>query len=264
MKRSFNEKQEAIFEVLQEQMVAQGVDLKVYGEKVRELSQAFMLVEQCLWFRIETKEKVEKMITSFEALVPSILELISKHGFENLVYTYRSVNTNLYTYKVSGEKRWYKLNKKDFTSFVEKLHDGSMSIIEKPKKQAKKPSVKQGAVVSNLAMFIQGTIEDSGKAKATTKVVEKKKAAKATTKVVEKEKGKSNNVVVKGWVEHDLAKELAPKTFIKVKHVDGKNIFARYLGMKAYKKGFRVLLNDHGKDVELDPQKIEKVYTYVK
>lgn len=145
MKRSFQEKHLAIYEVLVEQMENQGVDTKKHTAQITKVADGLMLVEQCLWYRIDTKAKIEKMITSFEGDMERVLALLTKYEFENLVFTYRSNYTNLYTYKSSGEKRWYKLSKKDFQSFLDKVEGGKLDVVSKPKKTRKAKATKPKA-----------------------------------------------------------------------------------------------------------------------
>jgi len=83
------------------------------------LSEAYMLPVQCLWYRIPNDSKVDMLITKFEKFMPKAIELIKKHGFDALVYTFRSIYTNLYTAK--GQGRTYSLSVESFAEFLTKV-----------------------------------------------------------------------------------------------------------------------------------------------
>lgn len=198
-KELFKDKQERVLKRIIVNMQGQGVDTQQHMAKLRELARGFMLVEQCLWVRLETSEKIDKMLKTFEDVMPSTLALIAREDFESLVYTYRANYTNLYTYKQEGVKRWYKLSKKDYQEYLERLEKGSLKVVAKPKaktttKKASQGNIKKKNAPTRKAQDDQAqpsqlvqmalAIETSDQAPTTTtkKATTKKATTKTTTK----------------------------------------------------------------------------------
>ena len=258
--KNFSEKQERVLKVVQKEMQEQGVDINQHAGQIKRVTDALMMVEQCLWYRIENDEKIAKLIATYEDEVSRILAILETHKFENLVYTYRSNYTNLYTYKKEGVARWYKLSKKDFLDFLSKIENGKMQVVAK----TSATSAKKSASVSKLAtLIVEPKKEVSKPSKKEKKVTQMALAIEEPKKQVSKPSKKEKTK--KGWVEHDLTKTLKERTFVKIKMDDDTNRFVRYLGMRATKKeGFVILVDDHGTTCEINALNIKKVYTYVK
>ena len=265
--KKFSEKMEKVLGVVKQVMQEQGVDVDGNIERIKEISRALMLVEQCLWYRIDTDEKIVKMIATYEDEVSRILAIMANHEFGDLVYTYRATYTNLYSYKEDGVSRWYKLSKKDFIQFLSDVESGKLQVVAKPSNKTSKPkkSASKKQVASKLAMLIESPKEKekTSKKKSTKKATTKMATSIKETQAEASKPKKSAKKSKKGWVEHDLSKELKERTFCKMV-VDGKNRFVRYLGMTQKSKKWHVLVDDHGKQVEIEAVNIEKVYTYVK
>jgi hypothetical protein len=172
--------------------IAQGLNLD--DEVKKQLVNCYLLAVQCVWLRIETEQKVDDMLVKYEDTIEDSFALLSTHNFDDLVYTYRSLFTNLYSFK-SGEKRWYKLSKETFVSFQKDVLDGKI-VVQKPQvnKRVVKPTTKvvvppTNSLLTKFAMSIQPTtkvVVPPTKTKVVAKATKTKakQQVKATTKVV--------------------------------------------------------------------------------
>jgi hypothetical protein len=158
------------------------------------ISKCYLLAVQCVWLRIETEQKVDDMLVKYENTIEDSNALLNTYDFDDLVYTYRSLFTNLYSFK-SGEKRWYKLSKDTFVSFQKDVLSGKI-VVQKPQvnKRVVKPTTKvvvppTNSLLTKFAVSLQPTTQVVAKP-TKTKVVAKatktkaKQQVKATTKVV--------------------------------------------------------------------------------
>jgi hypothetical protein len=161
----------------------QGVNL---DDQVKAtISKCYLLAVQCVWLRIETEQKVDDMLVKYEDTIEDSNALLNTYDFDDLVYTYRSLFTNLYSFK-TGEKRWYKLSKDTFVSFQKDVLSGKVAL-QKPQvnKRVVKPTTKvvvppTNSLLTKFAVSLQPTtqvVAEQPKTKA-------KKEVKATTKVV--------------------------------------------------------------------------------
>lgn len=253
LKRSFKEKMEAVFQAIVKQLKSEGTQTEGLEDQIGRIAKGYMLVEQCLWYRLTDDKALTNLLVKFEAVTTKALPLIDKHGFENLVFTFRSTYTNLY--QVSGGKgRTYQLSSKVYDEFINKVDSGELKVLTKVNKAKPKASNPQKVVNNFMSTMLQGSLAGvttkvvnvSKVVKPTTKVVDTPKVVvpKTTTKVVEKVVLKPNiKDVAKGnWVKvYDLndkmtvIKDVAPTTFIKVVDGDGAKVFGKfhqYLGGK--------------------------------
>lgn len=110
---------------------------------LKVLVEAYMLPVQCLWYRIPNDSKVDMLISKFEKFMPQAITLIAKHGFDNLVFTFRGIYTNLYISR-HGQGRTYSLSVDSFDKFLQTIQkDGTLVLTAKKylHKQAKTQTI---------------------------------------------------------------------------------------------------------------------------
>lgn len=160
------------------------------------IERSYLLAVQCVWIRnLDKDEKIaDAFLVKYEDTIVDSNELLNAYEFDDLVYTYRSLYTNLYSFK-SGEKRWYKLSKETFVSFQKDVLDGKV-VVQKPQvnKRVVKPTTKvvvppTNSLLTKFAMSIQPTtkvVVPPTKTKVVAKATKTKakQQVKATTKVV--------------------------------------------------------------------------------
>ncbi len=291
MKQSFNEKLERILVGVKNQIIQEGIDLKALkDDEVKNIAIGYMLVEQCLWFRVENDEKVSVLLTKFQEITEHALELLKKHNFEDLVYTFRKNYTNLY--EVQGVGRKYNLSSKDYNDFIMGVENGSIVVLNKPRKTRnmkvkddvettssfmqnliakapKIPIVIKEEVKENVEVVVtpqSTTTTKKPSTKKTSKDVAPKDVAPKTKFLENLDTSKEHPKDVtnkKGWVEHDKQGYLEPKKFLKIKLVDKKNVFGRFENIKANDdKSISLILDVRGTLCEIDVVNIDKVFTY--
>lgn len=172
----------AVSNAVSDYLSKQGLDLEDQVKKT--IVDCYLLSVQCVWLRIETAKKVDDMLVKYEDTIEDSNALLNTYSFDDLVYTYRNIYTNLYSFKV-GEKRWYNLSKATFVAFQKDVLNGKV-VVQKPQvnKRVVKPTTQvvvpqTNSLLTKFAVSLQPT----------TKVVvpptkAKSKVRKATTKVV--------------------------------------------------------------------------------
>lgn len=190
IKTSFNEKLALVNNAIVKQLEVEGQQTVGLEDKILEIAKGYMLVEQCLWYRLKDDKAITNLLVKFESITQKALPLIATHGFENLVFTFRSVYTNLY--QVSGGKgRKYQLSLKVYEEFINNVDSGSQVVLVKQAKTTKKPkALKQPQVVNN---FMSNLLKQVA---PTTKVVTPK-AANVQPKVEKKVVASKEAKVVK-------------------------------------------------------------------
>jgi hypothetical protein len=97
----------------------------------------YMFVVQALWVRRIDIAFLERFFDT----KANIEKLLKNHDFDALIYTFRSINTNLYTQKTS-KGRTYNLNKSALLSFISDVSSGKIAVISRQKTQPKGKNMK--------------------------------------------------------------------------------------------------------------------------
>lgn len=286
------EKFNVVRSAIESQLKSEGVDLSGLEDQISKITEGYMLVVQCLWFRITSDKKVENLLTKYEDILKDVMNALVSNEFDNLVYTYRSLYTNLYEAK-KGEPRQYKLSKESFEDFINKVNSGEIKVLVKPiKAKAKKNTSKEVKMKTSFALgglLSQTTHTKQAPKKAkktTTNVVEATKVKISLGNPKEKMKGSVNSTIydsgkrdndsvcklvkqvekvetttkVVGWIKTELA-SIEDTTFVKMVLVDDSKLFGKIT--KCDDDVTQISVRNQG-DFEIDNQNIKDVYVYVK
>lgn len=183
-----------------------GVDLPK-KDVVDALIRAYLLPIQCLWVRVVDVSFIEK----FQDNVAVAIKVLEKHDFNDVVYTYRSKNTNLYT-TTTSKGRKYHLKKSDYDAFIQDVASGKIVILKRGKttkgKTVMKKSQKTSLATSLLNSFATPT---------TTQKPSKKVAAKVAKK--------SSTIVQKGYFEKVALENVVVGAFHRIILKDNSKAF---------------------------------------
>lgn len=186
-----------------------GVDLPK-KDVVDALIGAYLLPIQCLWVRVVDVAFIEK----FKDNVAVAIKVLEKHDFNDVIYTYRSLNTNLYTQKTSKGRK-YSLKKSDYDAFIQGVASGKIVILKRGKttkgKNVMKKSPKTSLASTLLNSFSTPTIQ--------------KVAAKPTPKPSKKVAKKSTTIVQKGYFEKVELANVVVGAFHRVILKDNTKVF---------------------------------------
>ena len=163
-----------------------GVDLPK-KDVVDALIRAYLLPIQCLWIRVVDVAFIEK----YQDNVAVAIKVLEKHDFNDVIYTYRSLNTNLYT-TTTSKGRKYHLKKSDYDAFIQGVASGKI-VISKRGKTTKGKTVMKKSQKTSLAT----TLLNSFAMPTTTQ----KPTPKPSKKVAAKVAKKSSTIVKKGYFE---------------------------------------------------------------
>ena len=73
-KQSFEEKKELVKNGILNQLKEEGVDIKdINMEQIESITKGYMLVVQCIWYRLTDDKKIAKLLSSFEDTIPQVL-----------------------------------------------------------------------------------------------------------------------------------------------------------------------------------------------
>ena len=283
MKKSFEEKLSLVKNAIEKQL--QNENVVASNEQITNISIAYMLVEQTMWFRLDDEKKISTLLTKFEDITGRALELLKVYHFEDLVYTFRKNYTNLY--EVQGQGRKYNLSKKDYDEFIANIENGSLVVLTKPQKKRKayvnNTVVQENKFIGNLVSKAPSTLIQVKKEqpkvvetptietpkKAQPKVVETPKtapivASKFLANLTTPKQPKVETKKHGGWVEHDKATYLEEKTFLKIKLTDNSNVFGRFEKIETSTDGksVNIYVDVRGTMTSIDVVNIDKVYTY--
>ena len=215
----------------------------VDDKTLKVLVEAYMLPVQCLWYRIPNDSKVDMLINKFEKFMPQAITLIAKHGFDNLVVSFRSIYTNLYQVG-SGQGRTYRLSIDSFSEFLNKVQqDPKIVVTAKPKPQPK-PTITSNSFAQVLKVAENVANKVPQVALVKDKVKDKPKDVKGGFKIV------SIGEVAKGDFDGRFFRFL----------IDDKYVFARLVRIHDAK--YHVLLN--GKLVAYNIEDVAEVCVYQK
>jgi len=155
MKATFMEKQNVVLDGIKRELGREGVDFSQVDENALiSLAKAYMLVEQCLWYRLENDAKVDTLLVKFQDVTSKVLELLKVYNFDDVVYTFRKHYTNLF--EVQGKGRKYNLSSKDYHEFIANIENKSIQVLNKPSKNVVKkqvsstPQTTKDSFLSNL------------------------------------------------------------------------------------------------------------------
>lgn len=245
------------FEIIKNALVSklreEGVDTLVSNmeQEINEITYGYLLVEQCLWYRVTSDAKVNRLLEGYQDTIAKARELISKHGFENLVRTFRAYYTNLYQVTTSVGRK-YHLSKKDYLEFIDRIDKGELGIVIVAK-VTKKARVASDMPKSTFSTLIKTNnlplVNTMAKDIASDVVV---KTTKPSKKVVAK-------ATKKGW--NSVGMNIpSDKTFVKIKMHDNTNKFVRIISST----NTSLDVNDHGTNTTLATKDIKEIYVYVK
>lgn len=171
------------------------------------LSNAYLLVVQCLWVRNIDIAFIKK----YGAIAPRVALLLKKFDFNDIVRTMRAKYTNLYTQKTS-KGRTYNLNFETFSELVAGLESGKIVIY---KKKSVKNTQGNGMAKQNNSFssqlfnsFAQQTSTPTQKAVAATP-----KTPKTSPKVEAKPKEKP---IQKGHFDAIAVKDMVVGKFYRI------------------------------------------------
>lgn len=265
-KQSLETKFELVKEAILLQLKNEGVDLKsLETETINNITNGYMLIVQCIWYRLTDDKKIANLIVKFEKEAALGMSLLETHSFEDLVYTFRSIKTNLY--QVSGGKgRKYNLSTKDYNEFLENVKNGTYQVISKQKVSAKSTKTKAKKAVSTKTSFLVSLVT-----KGNNEVTSKEVVEKATPKAV-KVSAKSTKVE---WLV--LSKTQLLKQGFEKSLLIGKSIKVEMLGNLKYQgilqgiiqtsfddnKNYTIFMNTKNESVQLDYSKIKKIFSKV-
>jgi hypothetical protein len=280
MKKVLETKFHQIMEVIIENLKEEGAVIEGLEKKIAKVATGYLLVEQCLWYRLTSKSKIQKLLIDFEEITQKTLSILKVHDFEDLVFTYRKNYTNLYEAK-KGEPRKYRLSKKDFVEFINLVDEKKLEVFSKevkktPKKKSPLKITEKSNFMTNLVSQIDGAKEVQPKVEKKALVETPKKVQpKVETKFLKKPskeapKKEAPKKKIKKFVKHDVQEALTENTFLKVKLVDNSNVYGRfqYVAFKEGKKGYeagnvKVGIKVKKELFEIDFENIKVVYKYV-
>ena len=222
----FAGKQEQVAKALSEFAKINSVELPK-NDVLNALISSSMLVVQALWVR-----RIDiAFISTYSSVFPIAKKVLEKHDFNDVIYTYRSLNTNLYTQKTS-KGRTYNLNKDSLVSYLNGVLDNKIAVLSRGKTtkgKTMKKSLKNNVAVALFNSFADTTLPTTTKAKAKPQA---QKQEKTTTPTQKPQK----------WIKTTIAK-IAVNSFHKIVKNDGTSVLtwiiggtAKHLEVRDYKR----------------------------
>lgn len=213
------------------------------NDDLNVVSSAFVFVVKALWIRKIDIAFVER----FADILPSVQKVLKNHDFNDVIYTYRSLNTNLYTQKTS-KGRTYTLNKTTLTTYLNDVIAGKQNVLSRGKTTTQGKTMKN-TLTNKLFNNFAATTSTPTKAKAKPQPQAKPQKTKSTTQENQK------------WVAISLKDAIVDK-FHKI--VDNKGV--SYMGWVAGAKKDALILRNYKntKTQEVKIADIANVYAYVR
>jgi hypothetical protein len=225
----FAGKQEQVAIALSEFAKINSVELPK-NDVLNALISSSMLVVQALWVR-----RIDiAFISTYSSVFPIAKKVLEKHDFNDVIYTYRSLNTNLYTQKTS-KGRTYNLNKESLVSYLNGVLDNKIAVLSRGKTtkgKTMKKSLKNNVATALFNSFSMSTTQPQPQAKQPKAKPQAQKQEKTTTPTQKPQK----------WIKTTIAK-IAVNSFHKIVKNDGTSVLtwivggtAKHLEVRDYKR----------------------------
>lgn len=275
-----------INDVIVNTLKSEGTSLEGLDSQIDEITKGYLLAVKCLWIRLP-KVNVSNFVAKYQELTVIAMQLLKTYNFDDLVVTFRSINTNLYEVHTNLGRK-YNLNYSSYAQFLDDVSSNKVQVLQTSvsKKQSKAPkgAKKQPKVVSLTNSF--GIVVNNNKKvdtkvskTTTTKVVAPKvvnkltkvvdtKVSKPTTKVVKTKKPTAKAVKVdtkvsKGWHKLDKSQLPLENTFLKITfNDDTKSVFGKFKYHSTEKKNHFVNVLTKDTLVMIPTNNIKDVYYY--
>jgi len=288
MKHTLEEKLNLIAKAITDRMVSQGVKVETLkASDLEKIAKGYLLVEQCIYYRLDTPNAVDILISKYQEVTKTALAVLKNHKFEDVVFTYRKTYTN--TFEERGKNRHCNLSTKDYTDFINGVNDGSIKVLQKPSRNPQENKQvnknKQEQTMVELLTAIGAEVSQS-KTVASKKATPKTKSVKPIseyrtedktntqfafvfdkvdpTKTMDTSKPAKASKHKNGWKEVGLKDTIKPKTFVKLRLKDEKNVFARFLDVFTENNEPKIKVDDHKVERNITLSDIEKVFVWVK
>lgn len=160
----------SIVEVLRTISKRDGVAMP-QNDVLNAISTSLVFIVKALWIRVIDVAFVER----FADLLPSVQKVLKNHDFDALIYTYRSLNTNLYTQKTSKGRK-YTLNKTTFTTFLNDVIAGKQNVLSRGKTTPKGKPMKNTLANKLFNSFAATTSTPTTKPQAKPQAKQTKKS----------------------------------------------------------------------------------------